>query len=537
MRQLTRQERLKVAAAITTKPVSLAAPIKGWNTRDALDAMDPLDAITLENWYPDQGGCTLRNGYLSYATLGNAASFSSGFSSGFAVTASTVSSPIKTLAWFNAGSISKFIAAAGGTFYDISASGAAGPGLKSGFTSDAWQFVPFLSRLFFVNGADTAQVYDGTSFADANFTGTTLSTLKGAALYQQRLFFWTGNQTGFWYAQLNSISGTLAFFDLAAFSPNGGNLTAVTTYSHDGGGGVTDFIIFVMSSGDTLIYFGNDPGDNANWQLVGRYRISPPVNIRAVCQYGAEAFLTTFDDHVPLQQQLLALKDGAIPPRSKVSTAVQMAVQANASAFGWQALYYPRGRRLIFNIPNTNGTFSQHVQNTGVQYQDKNGKIASPWCLFTNMNAYCWGLFNNLLYFGGANGTVYQADVGGLDSLGAISASAQQSWNTFKSASRKQVTAVRPLVQSVGTVALSFAIGFDYGEINIPNTIALAAQGSPWDTSPWDTSPWSAEQVVSTAWRASGGSGTAVGIGLNVSAVQSATWLRSDLRIQPGSAF
>lgn len=540
MRQLTRQERLRVASTITTKPVSLAAPIKGWNTRDALDAMDPLDAITLENWYPDQGGCTLRNGYTTYSSLGTSQSFSLGFSAGFdsqTIVHHSVASPVKTLAWFRAGAISKFIAAAGGGFYDISASGGSGPPIKGGFTSDEWQYVPFLSRLFFVNGADTAQVYDGTSFADASFTGTTLTTLKGVALYQQRLFFWTGNQTGFWYAQLNSITGALAFYDLAAFSPNGGNLIAVTSYSHDGGQGVSDFIVFIMSSGDALIYFGNDPGDAANWQEVALYRISPPVNIRAVCQYGAEAFVTTFDDHVPLQQQLIAQKDGAIPPRSKVSTAVQLAVQANGSGFGWQALYYPRGRRLIFNIPNTNGTFSQHVQNTGVQYQDKNGKIVSPWCLFTNMNAYCWGLFNDLLYFGGADGVVYQADTGGLDSLGAISASAQQSWNTLKSASRKQVTAVRPLVQSVGTVALSFAIGFDYGEINIPNTIALAAQGSPWDVSPWDTSPWSAEQVVSTAWRASGGSGTAIGIGLDVSAVQSATWLRSDLRIQTGNAF
>ena len=77
----------------------------------------------------------------------------------------------------------------------------------------------------------------------------------------------------------------------------------------------------------------------------------------------------------------MALKLGQLPPRSKVSTAVQNAVRANLTAFGWQALYYPRGRRLIFNIPNPDGTFCQHVQNTALQSQ--------PWCRFVNMNAYC----------------------------------------------------------------------------------------------------------------------------------------------------
>src|SRR5262249_26444511 len=152
-------------------------------------------------------------------------------------------------------------------------------------------------------------------------------TFVGVLQYQQRLFFWKNNSTGFYYAPLNSLSGAVAFYDLAAFAPKGGNLIAATTYSHDGGNGVQDFIVFVMSSGDCLIYFGNDPADATAWSLVGRYRISPPVSPRAVCRYGAEAFLTTFDDHVPLQQQLVALKLGQLPPRSKVSNAVQAAVQ------------------------------------------------------------------------------------------------------------------------------------------------------------------------------------------------------------------
>lgn len=507
---LSRKDRLQIASRAIVAPEMLPAPVKGWNTRDALDAMDPLDAVLLDNWYPDAGGVVVRNGSQQYAT---------GVGAG----------PVKTLAEYNFGTTRKFIAAGGGAFYDISIGGAAGAALASGFSSDGWQVESFLSRLFFVNGVDTAQVYDGSVFANAAFTGVTLSTLIGVIQYQQRLFFWQANSTGFWFAPLNSISGMLAFYDLSAFAARGGNIIAATSYSHDGGNGVQDFIVFVMSSGDCCIFFGNDPSDATAWSLVGRYRISPPVSPRAVCNYGAEAFLTTFDDHVPLQQQLVALKLGQLPPRSKVSNAVQAAVTANSSAFGWQALYYPRGRRLIFNIPNPDGTFDQHVCNTGSNDQ--------PWCRFTNMNGFCWGLFKDALYFGIAGGQVWKADTGNLDGLGPVNAAGQQSWNTFDDPRRKRLTAARPLIQAMGSTGLSFAIGFDYGDLSITNAVAIASIGSPWDTSPWDTSPWSAESTVTTDWRISGGSGVAIGVGLNVAANEPVTWLRTDLKFEPGAAL
>src|SRR6185437_6624641 len=51
-----------------------------------------------------------------------------------------------------------------------------------------------------------------------------------------------------------------------------------------------------------------------------------------------------------------------------------------------------------FNIPNPDGTFDQHVMNTG--------NVNLPWCRFVNMNAICFGLFENNLYFGDALGNV-----------------------------------------------------------------------------------------------------------------------------------
>lgn len=532
-RRLSRAQRLQVAQqAVAVAPPSVPAPIKGWNTRDALTAMDPMDAVQLDNWYPDASGVNLRNGYTVFA---------SGLGSG----------SVKTLAEYNVGSVRKLLACASGFVYDISAGGVSGFSsgfssgfgggftiLGSGFSSDAWQTEQFLSRLFFCNGVDTMQVYDGATLSAATFTGVTLSTLVGVKQYQQRLFFWQNNSTKFWYAPLNSITGALNSYDLAAFSPAGGNLINVTTYSHDGGNGVQDLIVFFMSSGWALLFYGNDPGNELMWQQIGRYRLGAPVNIRAVCNYGGEAFVTTTDDHLGLSAELEALKEGRQAPRSKISPSVQQAVVANASAFGWQSLYYTKGRRLIINIPNANGTFYQHVMNTAVSYTDPlTGRIVNPWCRFVNMNAQCFGLYRDNLFFGGANGTVYQADTGALDNLGAVSAVAQQAWNTFESPNRKRISAVRPIIQSYGNVDYSFSIGFDYGTLNISDQISASAIGSPWDTSPWDTSPWSPDFTVSTLWRTGGGDGVAAGWGISLSATNAVTWLRTDFRGEMGNAL
>lgn len=500
---MSKKNRLKAAAKMENIPYSVTAPISGWNARDALDEMEPTDAVTLDNWYPDNMGVFVRNGYTPFAS-------------------GVGSVPVRTLAEFQAGGTRKFIAAASGNFYDISAGGVAGAPLKTGFSGDAWQTVHFKSLMYFANGLDNMQAYDGATFTDAPFTGVAMNTLVGGIIYQQRLFFWQNNSTGFWFAPLQSISGALQFFDLQAFSPNGGNIVTAVTYSHDGGNGVVDFIVFMMSSGDALIYFGNDPSNPNFWTLVGIYRISPPVNIRAVCQYGAEAFLTTFDDHIPLQQQLVALKLGNLPPRSKVNGAVKAAVAANPNGFGWQALFYPQGRRLIFNIPNPDGTFSQHVQNTSHPSQ--------PWCRFINMPSFTWGLFRNNLFFGSAGGIVYQADNGNLDNMGAVQAKAQQAWNMFEKPIKKRVTLARPVVQASSPQSYQFALGYDYGDINVNVIATTGGVGSPWDTSPWDTSPWSPENIVDPHWRVGGGTGQAVGVLLTAAANQQIIWLRTDYR-------
>jgi hypothetical protein len=47
----------------TAKTASVPAPIGGWNARDSLANMQPMDAVQLVNWYPTPTDVTMRKGY------------------------------------------------------------------------------------------------------------------------------------------------------------------------------------------------------------------------------------------------------------------------------------------------------------------------------------------------------------------------------------------------------------------------------------------------------------------------------------------
>jgi hypothetical protein len=54
---------MAVAKKFTANTTSVPAPIGGWNGRDSLANMQPLDAVQLVNWYPTPTDVTMRKGY------------------------------------------------------------------------------------------------------------------------------------------------------------------------------------------------------------------------------------------------------------------------------------------------------------------------------------------------------------------------------------------------------------------------------------------------------------------------------------------
>lgn len=483
--------------------ISRPSPVGGWNTRDSVDQMPVEDAVILTNWFPDVGKVKLRGGYTEYATgLG-----------GY----------VDTLAEYHAGSTRAFLAAANGNIWDVTTSTPSS--LGSGFTSNRWQWANFNSNMLLVNGVDTPQVFNGSALANSTITGPTAANLIGCNVYKSRMYVWEEDSPSFWYGATNAIGGAFTEFPLSRVTNLGGNLIAMGTWTRDGGSGVDDFAVFIMSSGDVVVYQGSDPGSASDWSLVGVYRIAAPVDIRGVIKYGGDLVIITDIDYVSLTETINKARTDA--KRSKASGALTSALSSYRNNDGWQAILYPRGKMLIFNVPLNASTSDQHVKNIAT----------GAWCKFSGWNARCFGLYNDRLYFGG-NGVVYLADDGYGDNDSAVNADAQTAWDYIDSRGRlKRFTGIRPNMETQGSsLTISVAVGTDYKDQNVSATQTVASvDDTSWDTATWDVDDWASEIAVVRDWQ------SVLNIGYNASArvkvstgSQSVYWNSTDYLFEPG---
>lgn len=502
-------------------PIPYPSPVGGWNTRDALADMPPEDAVILDNIFPGLGSCRTRGGCGAYAN--------------------TLGGSVKTLAEFNAGSSRKFIAAANGKIWDISASGA-GVSLATGFGSDIWDWAQFDdasggARMALVNGVDAPQRYNGTAVAALTISGTglTTTTLNGVHIFRSRSFFWDSRTQDFWYSATNALGGTMTKFPLGRVQGTGGNLIAMVTWSRDSGTGLDDLAVFVLSSGDILIYGGTNPGDANAWQLVGRYAIAAPIDKRAVRKIGADVVITTKAGYVSLAKVFaegrLNEETGAIS--SKIRQSVLDATAAYGTNFGWQLVHYPKGNYIAVNVPVSGTEFQQHVMNTETK----------AWCRFTGQASQCWGLFNDALYYGKSDGTVVLADSGTADLTTLILCSAQTAWNYLGNNRRpKRLSALRlALRRQSATLGYTVGVAFDYRQLltSINQTVvdSTGATWLTWEANPWNTQPWGAGDFVSNQWCSASNSGYACSISLQLSlSVQRVEWFATTYLVESSAA-
>lgn len=496
------------------RAINFPSPVGGWNKFDSLDQMDEKDAVELENWFPDVGKVVSRKGFEEYATgLGSGA--------------------VETLAEYNAGTTRKMIACANNAIYDVSSSGAA-TSLASGFTNNRWQWAMFTGaapRMALVNGADAPQEYNGSTVGALTVSGSglTVANLIGVNVFKNRSYFWEKDSQDFWYSSINALGGTLTKFPLGRVSGFGGNLTAMATWTRDAGDGVDDFAVFIMSTGDVIIYQGSDPGDAAAWALVGIFRTGAPLGIRGWCKLGPDLVVMTKDGYVPMSKVIdkgRVTEVGSIS--DKITGAVSEVAELYSANFGWQALLYPKRSYILFNVPLGTTEFDQHIVNTNT----------GAWTKFTGMNGPCFGLYNDQLYMGGTDGKVYRADSGNSDNGASINLLAQTAWNYCGNRGLiKKFSAFRPVFQSESPLNFNISLGFDFQpnyDANITQAGDVGSE-STWDLATWDDAFWAESQQFITPWA------SADGIGLNVSArvnllisSQSVSWYSMEYLFETG---
>ena len=555
---------------------SLPAPIGGWNARDSLAEMNPLDAVQMVNFFPTPTDVTMRKGYTKIST--------------------GITGDVLSLMNYSSPTGNKLFASTDNNIYDTSTSTAtvslsgntSGKWIHSMITTAGGSFMPA------VNNTDPMVVYDGTRWSRSattstaqtistitrggtgnltatlttasahnlvtgntitvagaiptQFNGTYRITVTGATtftytmaaapsgdattvgtytinyyitgknsntfayvnLFKERLYFVQENSLSFWYLPVDSINGAVTEFPLGGIFKRGGYLQAMGTWTIDAGYGVDDLAVFVTSNGEVAVYKGSDPSDPNDWSLVGIWNIGQTFARKCVFKFGGDILLLTQDGLVPLSAGLQSTRlDPRVNITDKIFFAISQAADLYSANYGWQMNYLAKYNMLIVNIPITTGS-EQYVMHN----------ITKSWGRFTGVNANCWEMSGNDMYFGG-NGYVAKFYDSFSDDGANINAFVQQAYSYFDTrGQQKRFTMVRPILQTDnGLPTVLCGISTDYETVDLtsqisfnPNTLDVGV----WDTALWDDANWGGALITTKIWQGVTGIGYAGSISLNV---------------------
>jgi hypothetical protein len=589
---------MAVAKKFTATTASLPAPIGGWNARDSLAEMNPLDAVQMINFFPTPTDVTLRSGYSKSSTgiTGDVLSLLN-YSSPtgntlFGATSSTiynVSTPTATVSLTGNTSgqwVQTSLTTAGGSFmpavngqdpmivYDgtrwsrsattntaqtISSITRGGTGNLTATMTTAVAHGLVTGNTITVAGAVPAEfngIYRVTVTGPTTLTYTMATAPSGDAstvgtytvryfitgedsenfetvnLFKERLYFVIKDSLDFCYLPVDSINGAVSRFPLGGIFKNGGYLQAMGTWTIDAGYGVDDLAAFVTSNGEVAIYKGSDPSDPTDWSLIGIWLIGQTFNRKCMFKFGGDLLVLTEGGLVPLSAGLQSTRlDPRVNITDKIFFAISQATSLYSTIYGWQINYFAKKNMLILNVPVINGS-EQYVMHN----------ITKSWSRFTNINANCWELSGDDMYFGGDGfvGKFYDTNA---DAGTNISGFVQQAYSYFESrGQQKRFTMVRPILQTDnGVPTVLCGISTDFETVNLtsqisfnPNILSIGL----WDISEWDDANWGGGLITSKVWQSVTGIGYAGSISLNVvSQAIELHWASTDYVMEKGGVL
>jgi len=555
---------------------SLPSPIGGWNARDSLAEMNPLDAVQMVNFFPTPTDVTLRKGYTKTST--------------------GIAGAVLSLMSYASPTTTKLFAATATIIYDASTSTATssltgntdGKWIHSMITTAGGSFMPA------VNGVDPMVVYDGTRWSrsattstaqtissitrggtgnltatlttasahnlvtgntitvagaiPAEFNGTFRITVTGGSTLTYTMatapsgnastvgtytinYFITGNNSNT-FAYVNLFKerlyfveeNTLNFWYLPVDSING----AVTKFPLGGifknGGYLQAMGTWTIDAGygvDDLAVFVTSNGE------VAVYKGSNPSDPTDWSLIGIWNIGSTFarkcvfkyggDILLLTQQGLVPLSAGLqstrLDPRVNITDKIFYAISQATDN-------YSSNFGWQINYLAKYNMLILNVPVTGGTEQYVMHNITKSWCRFTNISANCWEMSDEDMYFGGT-GFVARFYDSFADAGTNIKGFVQQAYSYFESrGQQKRFTLVRPILQTDnGVPTVLCGISTDYETVDLTNQIsfnpAILLTGE-WDLDVWDNANWGGGLVTSKSWQGVTGIGYAGSISMNV---------------------
>ena len=574
---------------------SLPAPIGGWNARDSLSEMNPLDAVQMINFFPTPTDVTLRSGYTKSST--------------------GITGKVLSLLNYSSPSGNTLFGATTSTIYNVSTSTASvsltgntsGEWVQTSITTAGGSFMPA------VNGQDPMIVYDGTRWQRSATTSTaqtitsitrggtgnltaTMTTAVAHGLV-------TGNTitvAGATPAEFNGIyrvtvTGLTTLTYTMATAPSG-NATIVGTYTvryfitgEDSENFETvnlfkERLYFVIKDSLDFCYLPVDSINGAvsrfplggifknggylqamgTWTIdagygvddlaafvtsngeVAVYKGSDPSDPNDWALIGIYTLGQTFNRKCMFKfgGDLLVLTEGGLVPLSAGLQSTRLDPRVNITdkifyAISQATSLYANEYGWQINYFAKQNMLILNVPAISGSEQYVMHNITKSWARFTNIPANCWELSGDNMFFGGDGfvGKFYDTNA---DAGANISAFAQQAYSYFDSrGQQKRFTMVRPILQTDnGVPTVLCGISTDFETVDLTNQISFnpnILSIGLWDTSLWDQANWGGGLITTKIWQGVTGIGYSGSVSLNiVSQAIELHWASTDYVMERG---
>jgi len=528
----------KRAVPRVNQPATIPSPVGGLNARDTLITMKPEDAPLLKNMIVEPYGVGVRRGYIEHAT--------------------GLAGEVQTILTWVSGTGSKMWAVLDNStirwMKEITTADdyTGDPADISGLATAQWRQTQFANsagqHMVAVSGFDNPIVYNAT----AGLTRLTLGdgvtpyTIAGVnpnlfisvCIHQKRLWFVEKNTMKGWYLPTDAVYGTVTKFDFGPIFDKGGYLVGIFTWSKDTGGGPQNSLVVVTSEGQLAIYAGIDPASASTWALTSVNFIGAPVGYNFGANTSGDLLLLTEQALISLN---LATQDAEIGMDSsrqlsaKIQRLLAVTLSGNQDEYGWQVIEYPALNLVLLNTPTT---------DSGI-FQFAGQSVTKAWSTLEGFDALCWRLFRQDMFFGTADGVVYQGLTGFLDGVAldgsggsAIEFEAQQAFSILEHSGPKYVSMVRPSIVSGAIPNILVGVLFDYNVETVFGDLAIAAVDAAfWDADLWDSGLWGSGLLVNREWTTVGGEGYACSIRLRGRATDETFWIATDWIFTPGAGL
>lgn len=520
-----------------TQAIPIPAPNAGINAVDGLVGMKPDEAIFMSNMVPSQYGVRVRTGYREFAT---------GVGAG----------GIQTIIPFNGASSAadRLFACATGGIYNVSAGGAgpwaasiafatidstSGYGLWTNFVTIAGHFCLYTdeSNGYYVydSGAGTwAKIAMGGGATQIN--GVDPALFAGVAIFKSRSWFIEKGSARAWYLPVGTIYGTATVFNFGNKFKHGGTLVSLYVWTVDGGEGVDDYLVAVSSSGDVVVYKGNDPSSATDFLQHGQWFIGPPpAGRRLGGSFGGELYLLSVYGLLPMSKLISGslVQTDEIYLSKKVTPLISEQMNFTRTTLGWEFKVVPAEQLILIAAPKRVGfEYLQFVQSLNT----------SGWATYESMPHYTGDDWNGTYYFGSASNVVYR-HLGDLDNVDLTQVTYSQiTWRALQSfqeagdpGNYKRAQFIRPVFLAEQAPSYVVEARYDY---NLSPVFGAASAsltaGAVWDSAIWDLSVWSGNYAVVDNLRGAAGLGRTIAIGVNGQSGVRTILIRYDLMRDQG---